>query len=29
VVFQNEKCVACGLCIDACPPGAIRLRTQT
>jgi Fe-S-cluster-containing hydrogenase component 2 len=28
VVFLNDKCIACGMCVDACPPGAIRLRAQ-
>jgi Fe-S-cluster-containing hydrogenase component 2 len=28
VTFLNEKCIACGMCVDACPPGAIKLRAQ-
>ena len=24
VTFLNEKCIACGMCIDACPPGAMK-----
>ena len=25
VTFDNEKCVACGLCIKSCPPRAMEL----
>jgi NAD-dependent dihydropyrimidine dehydrogenase PreA subunit len=25
VAFYNEKCVACGLCIKACPPRAMEV----
>jgi len=25
VTFNEEKCVACGVCIDACPPRAMEI----
>jgi Fe-S-cluster-containing hydrogenase component 2 len=25
VVFTEDKCVACGVCIDACPPRAMEI----
>jgi len=25
VIFKEEKCVACGVCIDACPPRAMEI----
>jgi ferredoxin len=25
VAFDNNRCVACGLCIKACPPRAMEL----
>jgi Fe-S-cluster-containing hydrogenase component 2 len=25
VIFDNEKCIACGLCIPACPPRAMEV----
>ncbi|MBU0759532.1 MAG: 4Fe-4S binding protein, partial [Candidatus Omnitrophica bacterium] len=25
VIFYNEKCIACELCIKACPPRAMEL----
>jgi Fe-S-cluster-containing hydrogenase component 2 len=26
VQFKSDKCIACGLCIDACPPNAMKLQ---
>jgi len=25
VIFENEKCIACELCIKACPPRAMEV----